>query len=240
MKELNKILLQWNNQNNKDYDLKDNILKINDVKNSFIQYNMYNLDSDDDCEKLRQQIRNLSIPVCVYDEDEDEWIDTYERFNPFNQSGWPGYSYWGDGSEESMGPGECSEWINYSEVFKKWKNEYPQKFIPAGYWNFLKNKYDEIFKESPEELGGYKYHDLLASVTFIFDSDPVDDVELGDLYAFFINNEYEEINRIEDGWGYNYLFQQKADVKNLVYMHINKKGHGIYVQFLAYGIPERL
>lgn len=245
MKKLNEILINWNNLSDED-SLENNIIQTSDVKESFIKYDMFNLDDDTDCEDLKQAIRGLRTLCWYYNEETDEWEDSNDYIYPFDDQikGWI-YSYWGKGTEESLGPlllNSPSE-----NELNTWKQkDYPQNLIPDGYWEFLKEKYEELKKTcSNNELSECSsYCDLLSSVTFTFKNDPLleisGDVDAGDFYGFFCNNDYTEINKSEDNWSYNYLFQIKKHPCYLVAMSTPKDTRNpIFVNFLSYGIPIR-
>ncbi len=242
MKKLNEILINWNNLSDKD-SRENNIIQTSDVKESFIKYDMFNLDDDTDCENLKRAIKGLRTLCYYYNEETDEWEESGDYIYPFDDQ-IRGWSYWGEGTEESLGPLLLNS-PSESEL-NAWKaKDYPQKLIPDGYWEFLKEKYEDLKKTcSNNELSECSsYCDLLSSVTFSFENDPIletsDAVDAGDLYGFFCNNDYTEINKSEDAWSYNYLFQIKKHPCYLVAMSTFKKRGNVFVYFLSYGIPIR-
>lgn len=237
MKKLNEILINWNNLSDENSQ-ENNIIQTSDLKESFKKCNMYDLDDDDDCENLKRQIKGLSIPFYYYDEEQDEWRDSYERISLFRDR-W-GWNYWGEGTEESIGP----LYYDPDHSGETWKQkDYPQKLIPEGYWKFLEEKFNSIKENNDPDniLKDCIFYDLLCSVTYTFDTDPIwyATDSTTDIYTFFLENEYKEINKFEDEWGYNYLFQGKQSTQDLVYLFVSKKGYGVGIEFLCCGLPER-
>lgn len=233
-KRINEVLLNWNSES---ADNDSNIIQTKTIKDSIKIYRMYNLDDDEDSKELKDTIRSLSCPEYYYDPDDEEGelIEAYERYHLFGDQ-FSRYSYWGTGTEEEQGP--------FSDQPYEWMNTDWRKLIPQGYWEFLAKKFNELKETNTEDIENecYTFCDLLSSITYTFDKNPLDfDFYEEDIEWFFKQNDFTCIAKDEDSWDWKYLFQGKnTEDLVLVCEPKPKKTHLWCIMFLAYGIPPRM